>query len=52
MKYEVLRGFIDKVSGKPFEEGSEFECTEKRASEIQKKGNYLKPVEKETTKDK
>lgn len=52
MKYEVLRGFIDKVSGKPFEEGNEFECTEKRAAEIQKKGNYLKPVEKETTKDK
>ena len=41
MKYEVLKGFIDKESGKPVEYGSTFECTEARFKEIQAKGNYL-----------
>ena len=41
MKYEVLKGFIDKESGKPVEHGSTFECTETRFKEIQTKGNYL-----------
>ena len=44
MKYEVLKGFIDKESGKPVENGAVFECTEKRAAEIQKNGDYLKPI--------
>ena len=41
MKYEVLKGFIDKESGKPVEHGSTFECTEARFKEIQRMGNYL-----------
>lgn len=41
MKYEVLKGFIDKESGKPVEHGNTFECTEARFKEIQAKGNYL-----------
>ena len=44
MKYEVLKGFIDKESGKPVEHGGTFECSEARFSEIQKKGDYLKPI--------
>lgn len=41
MKYEVIKGFIDKESGKPVEHGAVFECTEARFKEIQSKGNYL-----------
>ena len=41
MKCKVLKGFIDKESGKAVEHGSTFECTEARFKEIQSKGNYL-----------
>ena len=41
MKCKVLRGFIDKETGKAHEEGSTYECTEARFNEIQTKGNYL-----------
>ena len=41
MKCKVLQGFIDKKTGQAHEAGSEYECTEKRFSEIQSKGKYL-----------
>ena len=44
MKYEVLKGFVDKESGKPVEHGSTFECTEARFKEIQRKGDYLSMI--------
>ena len=44
MKYEVLKGFVDKESGKPVEHGSTFECTEARFKEIQHKGDYLSMI--------
>lgn len=55
MKCKVLQGFIDKETGKAHESGSEYECTEKRFSEIQSKGKYLvaeaeKAAEKGTQK--
>lgn len=43
MKCKVIRPFIDKVSGKRIEK--EFECTEARFKEIQKKGNFLERIE-------
>ena len=44
MKYEVLKVFVDKESGKPVEHGSTFECTEARFKEIQRKGDYLSMI--------
>ena len=44
MKCKVLKGFIDKESGKPIEHGSTFECTEARFKEIQAKGDYLSMI--------
>ena len=45
MKCKVIKPFIDKVSGKRIEK--EFECSEKRFKEIQKKGNFLEPIKGE-----
>ena len=44
MKCKVLKGFIDKESGKAVEHGSTFECTEARFKEIQRKGDYLSMI--------
>ena len=44
MKCKVLRGFIDKETGKAHEEGSTYECTETRFEEIQRKGDYLSMI--------
>lgn len=41
MKCKMLHGFIDKETGQAHEAGSEYECTEKRFNEIQRKGKYL-----------
>ena len=42
MKCRVLKGFFDgKDNNKPYEANGEFECTEDRFKEIQRKGNYL-----------
>ena len=57
MKCRVLKGFIDKNTGKAYELGSLYECEKARFDEINSKGNYLaaiveKPVEKGTEKPK
>ena len=44
MKCKVLHGFIDKETGKAHEAGSEYECTEARFKEIQRKGDYLSMI--------
>lgn len=41
MKYRVLKGFIDKVTGIPYNAGDTYECEKKRFNEIQRKGDYL-----------
>lgn len=41
MKYRVLKGFIDKVTGIPYNAGDTYECEKKRFNEIQSKGGYL-----------
>lgn len=41
MKCRVIKGFIDKETGIPYDTGGTFECDKKRFNEIQSKGNYL-----------
>lgn len=41
MKHRVLKGFIDKVTGIPYNAGDTYECEKKRFNEIQSKGDYL-----------
>lgn len=48
MKCRVLKGFIDKNIGKPYESGSLFECDKSRFDEINSQGNYLVAIEEKT----
>lgn len=41
MKCIVIKGFIDKETGIPYDANKPFECDKKRFDEIQSKGNYL-----------
>ena len=43
MKCKVIKGFIDKHTGKAYDASSLYDCTEKRFKEVQAKGNYLTP---------
>lgn len=51
MKCKVLKGFIDKKTGKPYDAGSDFECSESRFKEIQKKGMYLSVTEEKAAEN-
>lgn len=48
MKCKVLKGFIDKNTGKPHEYGSLYECEKARFAEINGKGSYLAVIEEKT----
>lgn len=48
MKSRVIKGFIDKETGIPYDAGKIYECDKKRFNEIQNKGNYLVVLDEKT----
>lgn len=44
MKVRVIKSFIDKETKKVRALKEEFDCTEKRFAEIEKKGHYVEKV--------
>lgn len=49
MKVETIKGFVDKSTKEQRMVGKVFECSEKRAEELEK-GGYVKMLEKRTEK--
>lgn len=45
MKVEVVRGFVDKHTGKGYSVGDTLEVTDARFAEISKAGVFVKPIQ-------